>query len=143
MCAVSNTNAHSYVYPNTNSYAYSHSNANGYCYGHCDRDFYTTTDAHAEVCAHSQASSHTSAKTLEFRRSEQFSGQLLLISTLLAGARGVMRPTHKRERAPRLVGRAVLCMPTSPHIPNNPRSNLKIVLTHFHRFGYKGGPLCS
>jgi hypothetical protein len=147
--AVSNTNAHSYcnIHPNANSYSYSNTNRNGHSHSHLH--------THTEVCADSEASSHTAAATIEIFAVANISSyppprnrpwckamacrdatadkSVIRIGVLLAGAHPStsLRAScdaryPQRERA----GLGGAGPDASGHadlpvIPNNPRQNLK------------------
>jgi hypothetical protein len=70
----SDTNRHSYSHrncdrnfnsnSNSNTNSYGNSNTNSYGYGNSYSYSYGQADTHAEVCAKSEASSHTAAETV-------------------------------------------------------------------------------
>ena len=59
-CIHGHANSHSY----SDSYTYSHSNTDGDGHGYNYSYSNAQTDAHAEICANSEASSHTAAQTV-------------------------------------------------------------------------------
>ena len=115
---------------------YTHSHANG----NLDRppaDFDAKTDAYAEACADAKSSSHSGAETIEIFATAKFPACLAVASQRRfapdrcswVGSPGVTRPPVNVNA--RLFARAGSLLHAD---------FLKIVLTHFCGFSYKGVP---